>query len=53
MLVSLPSTLYALCIETKRNFVNQNKGKITFKISHGQKEFCYELTFWFMWQTKK
>ena len=23
------NTLYALCIETKRNFVNQNKGKIT------------------------
>ena len=25
----LSSTLYALCIETKINFVNQNKGKIT------------------------
>ena len=29
MLVFLTSTLYALCIETKINFVNQNKGKIT------------------------
>ena len=26
MLVFLSSTLYVLCIETKRNFVNQNKG---------------------------
>ena len=42
----LSSTLYALCIETKRNFVNQNKGKITLKSSQGQNEFCYELTFW-------
>ena len=25
----LSSTLYALCIKTKINFVNQNKGKIT------------------------
>ena len=25
----LSSTLYALCIETKINFVKQNKGKIT------------------------
>ena len=29
MLVFLSGTLYALCIETKTNFVNQNKGKIT------------------------
>ena len=28
----MSSTLYALCIETSRNFVNQNKGKITLKI---------------------
>ena len=28
----LSSTHSALCIETKRNFVNQNKGKITLKI---------------------
>ena len=28
-LVFLSSTLYVLCIETKINFVNQNKGKIT------------------------
>ena len=25
-------TLYALCIETKRNCVNHNKGKVTLKI---------------------
>ena len=31
-LVFLSSTLYALCIATKRYFVNQNKGKITFII---------------------
>ena len=29
MLVCLPSTLCALCIETKRNFVNQTKVNIT------------------------
>ena len=28
----LSSTLCALCIESKRNFVNQNKGKISLKI---------------------
>ena len=32
MLVFLSKTLYALCIETKIFFVNQNKGKITIKI---------------------
>ena len=44
-MVFLSSTLYALCIETKRNFVNQNKGKITLirKI-----KFNYELMFWFI-----
>ena len=47
MLVVLSSTLNALRIETKRNFVNQNKGKITLKVVHGQNEFSYELTFWF------
>ena len=30
--VFLSSTLYALCVETKINFVNQNKGKITLVI---------------------
>ena len=32
LFVFLSSTLYALCIETKINFVYQNKGKITLKI---------------------
>ena len=30
--VFLSSTLYALYIEAKRNFINNNKGKITFNI---------------------
>ena len=38
-MIFLSSTLYALCIETKRNIVNQNKGK---------SEFSCELTFWFI-----
>ena len=42
MFVFLSSTLYALGNETKRNFVNQNKGKITLNLPMGQKE----LTFW-------
>ena len=32
-LVFLSSALYALCIETKINYANQNKGKITLPIS--------------------
>ena len=45
----LSSTLYALCIETKMNFVNQNKGKITRNnLPMGQSKFSYELTFWFI-----
>ena len=31
-MVFLSSTLYALCIQTKRNFVNQNKGNINLTI---------------------
>ena len=45
MLKFLSSTLYALCIETKRNFVNQNKGNMTYNLSMGQSKFSYELTF--------
>ena len=41
----LSSTLYALCIETKIHFVNQNKGKITYNLAMGQSKFSYELTF--------
>ena len=37
-----------LGIETKRNVVNQNKGKITYNLSMGQSKFSYELTFWFV-----
>ena len=48
MLVFLTSTLYALCIDTKRNFVYKNKGKITFIFIHWHGEFSYELTFWFI-----
>ena len=33
-------------IETERNFVNQNKGKITLKMV--QNGFSYDLTFWFI-----
>ena len=47
-LVFLSSTLYALCIETKINFVNQNKGKITYNLPMGQGKFSYELAFWFV-----
>ena len=39
----LSSTLFALCIETKINIVNQNKGKISLQnLPMGH----YELTFW-------
>ena len=48
MLVILSSTLYALCIETKNNFVNQNKGKITYNLPMGQSKCSYKLTFWFI-----
>ena len=48
MLVFLLSTLCALCMETERNFVNQNKGKITYKIPMGQNDFSYELTVLFI-----
>ena len=45
----LSSTLYALCIEAKINFVNLNKGKITrIIISMGQSKLSYKLTFWFI-----
>ena len=42
----------------KRNFINQNKGKITYNILMGQSKFSYEMTFWFItvekrWQAKK
>ena len=39
----LPCTVYALCIETKYIFSNQN---INFPM--GQSRFSYELTFWFI-----
>ena len=42
----MSSTLYAVSIETNRNFVNQNKGKITLLMGHSK--FSYELTFWFI-----
>ena len=35
-------------LKPKDVFVNQTKGKITLKSSHGQNEFSYELTFWFI-----
>ena len=48
MLVFLSSTLNALYIETKRIFVNQNKGKIALKIFPWKNGFFYEWTFWFI-----
>ena len=54
-LVFLSSALYALCIETKINFVNQNKGKKpeqrednSYYLPMGQSKFSYELMFWFI-----
>ena len=44
----LSSALYALCIETKIYYVNQNKGKITHNLPMGQSKFSYELMFWFI-----
>ena len=48
MLVFLSSTLYVLCFEAKRNFVDQNEGKITANLPMGQSKLSYELMFWFI-----
>ena len=44
----LSSILYVLCIETKRNFVNQNKENITHIISQEAGKISYEFTFRFI-----
>ena len=44
----LSSTLYALCIETKKNCKPEQREDNSYNLHKGQRRFSYELMFWFI-----
>ena len=47
-MVILSSTLYALCIETKKSCKLEQREDNSYDLAMGQSKFSYELTFWFI-----